>query len=366
MSDAVGHRTVLLVSHLTPTLGLERCVLSLAERTGLPIVAIGDDPARWGDSAPTASATTLGAPLRGLRRIASVLRLFRWLRAAPYDQIVACGIWAAVPLLAVARSNQHRIIVWEHSLTRGKLGSSPTLRLLGRAARVLYRRSSIVVAVSEELAEELREWLTTPDVLTIPNYLPEKPPTAGLGSASGNAASRTRTRLLSVGSLTATKNHAALVRALALLPDSVELFVLGEGPERTDLQALIDGLGLSHRAQLLGYVPDPSNYLAEADVVVHPSLGETFGLALFEAAAYHVPVVTLDYPLTRRLVPDMIPGILTDDDPRRIATAVKQLLAEPYSREAWTSADLTREQRFGSARITQQWNDILNADKVAP
>ena len=69
------------------------------------------------------------------------------------------------------------------------------------------------------------------------------------------------------------------------------LVILGEGPLRADLTALVDELGLGNRVHMPGFLPAPEQILQAACVYVSSSLWEGYPLALIEAYAAGLPVV---------------------------------------------------------------------------
>ena len=98
--------------------------------------------------------------------------------------------------------------------------------------------------------------------------------------------------LLSVGHLIERKGHHRVIEAMALLP-GMRLAILGEGPERARLAALIASLGLSDRVQLLGARPhgELSGWYGAADALVLASSREGWANVLLEAMACGTPVV---------------------------------------------------------------------------
>jgi glycosyltransferase involved in cell wall biosynthesis len=87
--------------------------------------------------------------------------------------------------------------------------------------------------------------------------------------------------VVAVGALAEHKGHAELLAALAELPETVHLWIAGEGPMRAQLADL--GRPLGARVRLLGQVEGVGNLLRTADVFVHPSSGEALGGAVIEA-----------------------------------------------------------------------------------
>ena len=85
--------------------------------------------------------------------------------------------------------------------------------------------------------------------------------------------------LLAVGRLVEKKGFAVLLAALALLEIPFTLRIIGEGPERAGLQAMIDACGLQDRVSLYGpmtHAQLPTEYAA-AHVVVAPSILDRSG-----------------------------------------------------------------------------------------
>lgn len=107
----------------------------------------------------------------------------------------------------------------------------------------------------------------------------------------------------SVGRLAAEKHFDAAIR---LLPGNSgwHLAIAGHGPEADSLRALAASLGCADQLHLIGEVhPDKvGDFLAALDVFVFPSLGETFGLAVVEAAQAGIPVVANDLEVLREVL----------------------------------------------------------------
>lgn len=96
------------------------------------------------------------------------------------------------------------------------------------------------------------------------------------------------TRVGTVGSLSAVKNQAMLVRACHRLLQrgrALALEIAGEGPERAALQSLIDSLGIAGHVRLRGHIDDTPAFLRDLDIFVLSSDSEAHPNALSEASA---------------------------------------------------------------------------------
>jgi glycosyltransferase involved in cell wall biosynthesis len=122
-----------------------------------------------------------------------------------------------------------------------------------------------------------------------------------------------------VGRLSPEKNISLLIRAfygVAMTYDHVRLLIVGEGPERENLEAQVKYMNIASKVHFTGlidykYIPA---YLAACDIFVTPSSAETFGLSTVEAMAAGLPVLGIDTIGTRDIIEDGITGLITSDD----------------------------------------------------
>lgn len=134
-----------------------------------------------------------------------------------------------------------------------------------------------------------------------------------------------------------------VIRALPLLPESVHLFMLGDGPDKSALMELANGLGVTSRTHFHSYVPldDIPNYLKTCDIFIRPSRSEGMGNSFIEAMAAGLPVVATqeggisDFLFDEKRNPDTeTTGWAVDkDSPGQIAEAVKDILGNPERAE---------------------------------
>lgn len=119
----------------------------------------------------------------------------------------------------------------------------------------------------------------------------ETSPRMGLTPAEGPV-------ILGVGELCARKDFSTLIQAFSKVRQfrPCHLLILGEGRERSRLEALAEKLGLRGDIEMPGFVENPYAYMARADLLVLSSNCEGFGNVLAEALAIGLPVVSTDCP----------------------------------------------------------------------
>jgi L-malate glycosyltransferase len=148
-----------------------------------------------------------------------------------------------------------------------------------------------------------------------------------------------------VGRLIDEKRLELLLGAVAqLAPDNPGLrcVVIGDGPERTRLEALATSLGITANVRFTGRIStaDVSAALRAASTLVLPSAREGYGIVVVEAqAAGAIPIVTTG-PATAApsLVRDGIDGMVVDATSDAIAAAVRELLNDPQRQARMRSA----------------------------
>jgi glycosyltransferase involved in cell wall biosynthesis len=103
--------------------------------------------------------------------------------------------------------------------------------------------------------------------------------------------------LLYVGRLAPLKDHATLLRAVAITrthhPD-VQLWIVGDGPQEFSLRKLTDELGLNECVTFFGEQADVSPFMLAADLFVSSSVTEGLPVSLLEAMSVGLPAVVTD------------------------------------------------------------------------
>ncbi len=164
--------------------------------------------------------------------------------------------------------------------------------------RWLYQRAtSRIVTAGEALRRELieRNGFDPARIESVPTGMD-----AGRFRPGDRASARAKLRLPAEGTLVGIvatlrswKGHRYLIEAIARLPGRVGLVIVGDGPQRAALEALVDSLGLRARAWFAGNQADVLPWLQALDVFALPSYAnEGVPQALVQAMLSGVPCVT--------------------------------------------------------------------------
>lgn len=207
-----------------------------------------------------------------------------------------------------------------------RIGEEVGMPKHGAKAKLLYRAiyglADHIIAVSDAVAQcivdlgEAPRWkierLHNPVELSIKQATPRQP--------------KERLRIASVGRLERWKNPLALVMAATLLEDvDLEVILVGDGSQRSEIESAIAARNLGGRVRLVGFVSTPQEILTDCHLYVQPSPSEGFGIALVEAMGCSLPVIASAYGGAREFIEDGVNGwLLSEPNAEGIAGAIRQ------------------------------------------
>lgn len=207
-----------------------------------------------------------------------------------------------------------------------------------RIARNVLRNADSFRAVSRSLAERVqREFKIHENRLSVlPIYIDIKKIEERNISFDLHARYGWQFVLLVVARLTTEKNVAQAIRILKRIreffPDT-GLVIVGEGPERRNLEDLARNLGVSASVSFVGWQEDTASYYRTANLFIQTSRFEGYGLALVEAGLSGLPVITTPVGIAEELENGKDAVICPHDDDEYMFRAVYDLIENNSQRE---------------------------------
>ncbi len=145
--------------------------------------------------------------------------------------------------------------------------------------------------------------------------------------------------LVNTARLVHQKANDDVIRALKMLPENIKFLVVGDGPDEQILKDLAKELNLENRVIFTGRVDrsEVTKYRKVANIFVCPSRSEGLGNAFLSAMASRLPVIATqegglaEFIFDAQKNPDKetTAWAVTPDNPKQIATAIKDILAHP-------------------------------------
>lgn len=132
---------------------------------------------------------------------------------------------------------------------------------------------------------------------------------------------------LSVGRLEANKRVELIVRAMAHVDKRWRLIVVGEGPQRQELETIAAKIRVADRVVFAGGVDEAAlvDFYAQAAAVVFPPFDEDYGYVTLEAFLSRKPVVTTaDAGGPLEFVTDGVSGVIASPDPESLGAAMSK------------------------------------------
>lgn len=312
---------------------------------GVEIVALGDD---------------------AYARTTALVKLARAMRRPEAAPVMLSGMfsWNVTALGARLLSRSRcRIVISDHNHLLPRVHAGDRRAAIVRTImRITYPLADAIVAVSEGVAQEtaslgprVAKRLVTIHNPVVDRLLRDK--MAGTESHPWLDDPDTRV-VVALSRLVPVKNYALLLDAFAKadgLGGRAKLVIIGEGPEKGRLQDRARSLGIAARVDLVGARDNPLPLLKKADLFVHPSDREGFGLVIVEALAAGVPVVATD---CRSGPADILDngryGVLVPvGDSDALAAAIDRALLNPQK------VNIEALDRFRVERIVDAYERVL-------
>jgi len=280
---------------------------------------------------------------------AFVAGIRRATRIAAREADVLHAHWAQTALVSGAGSRGVPLALTIHG---SDLQLARSKRLEWTLKRPL-RQAAAVMAVSAELAEQLRPFMPGGRLPLVVHGGVES--SLLDGPIPDTDATERPLELLFVGRLVPEKGIFDLVDALARVREGFRLTVAGVGSYRDEMERRVRAAGLEDAVSFAGAVPHGPlmTQMREADLVVMPSHREGCGLVPIEAAAVGTPVIVTRTGAMPEVV-ECSEAVVEPHDVDGLAHAIKRMIDDPALREQCA--------RSGRARVREEfiWDRIVD------
>lgn len=148
-------------------------------------------------------------------------------------------------------------------------------------------------------------------------------------------------KILTIGRLSPLKGYDIAFRAIARLCEAgydVDYYIVGEGEQRSELEKLINELGMRSKIHLLGYQSNPYKFLKQCDIYFQPSRFEGFCITLGEAKIFNKPIVTTDFAGAREQIENNNTGIIIQFNEEEMCNGLLKMIESPTIRKTYADA----------------------------
>ncbi len=230
-------------------------------------------------------------------------------------------------------------------------------------------QASAIVAVSSHLKEILiSEGISETKIHVIPNSV-------HLEKFSPRPSSLLKQRqdkfgrnfvFICVANLYLVKGVDLLIRALAKCKKTASVIILGDGPERNNLEKTVEEHGLQNRVWFVGrrsHNEIPA-WINASDALVLPSRSEGAPAVILEALACGKPVVATDTGFTKDVIDETLGRVVPVEDVPALSLAMDEIAGSSWETEEISQkAEAFSFQRF-EERIKNVYNGVLNTSQI--
>lgn len=302
--------------------------------------------------------TTRRTPLTMLLRLRAMRQLVRETRA---DVVLSFLTHVNVATLIATRGLGVPVVVSERTypsaMRIGPIWSRLRQAAYPWAKRVVMQTAGGLDWLAREIPDACGVVVPNPCVFPLPESEPKISPEVIVGA--------NRKILLGVGRLCEEKQFGLLIAAFVKLAahfSDWDLAIIGEGEERSALEAQVVTAGMADRVHLPGRVGNVGDWYQRADLYAMSSRFEGFPNTLLEALAHGLPSVSLDCATgPSDLIRDGVNGYLVPPESGvdGLVARLAQLMAGPALRADMSICALEVRNMFSSECVGVAWDDAL-------
>jgi len=198
----------------------------------------------------------------------------------------------------------------------------------------IVKRADAVRVVSQRIKDQLIEKFGVAEkkITVVPIYtevISHQPPVASRKNDN-------KFVFLTVGRLVLVKNIGLQIEAMAEIIKeypTAELWIVGDGPEKSNLKSKISNLKLENSVKLLGWQDKLEEFYQQADAFLLTSNYEGWGLVVVEAANYSLPIIMTDVGCAGEIIKDGESGmVIPVENEIRLKEAMEKLINDKVLR----------------------------------
>jgi glycosyltransferase involved in cell wall biosynthesis len=281
--------------------------------------------------------------------------LRRAIRSSNAKVVLSLGDKTNVLTLLATIGCRVPVIVAEHNdPRRHRIGAAATA-----LRRALYPRARMVVVLTPGIASWAERVVRPGSVRVIPN-----PVDTQFTKDRGIAEKSAKPTVVAIGRLVPQKGIDLLLPAFAQCVQrhpEWRLQIYGEGSERENLRAIAKDLDILSAVEFNPPTKEPERVLRQSQLFVLSSRYEGFPMALLEAMACSVPVVSFDCQSgPSEMISHGVNGMLVPPgDVSALANAMSRLMGDEQLRRSLSSHAAQVTQRYGLSQVNAMWRELF-------
>ena len=280
-----------------------------------------------------------------------------------YDIEVAYLECGATKIMAGSTNKQALKLAWVHSDLKSWGGD---VSAFAAKTRKYYEKYDAAVCVSENVRRSFEELFgSAVRAVTVYNTINDADIVEKAARPLPEGIAKHRFTVVTVGRLSAPKHFTrALMAHKRLLEEGIshDLWIVGEGEERSVLEEYIRDNHLEASAKLLGFHENPYNLMKCADLLICSSIYEGFSTFVAEGLILGKPIVTTDVSGMRELLGDSEYGLITENDDEAFYQGMKRMLTDPQLLTHYREQAELRGKDFSCEKLVRATETFLEQE----
>ena len=280
-----------------------------------------------------------------------------------YDIEVAYLECGATKIMAGSTNKQALKLAWVHSDLKSWGGD---VSAFAAKTRKYYEKYDAAVCVSENVRRSFEELFgSAVRAVTVYNTINDADIVEKAARPLPEGIAKHRFTVVTVGRLSAPKHFTrALMAHKRLLEEGIshDLWIVGEGEERSVLEEYIRDNHLEASAKLLGFHENPYNLMKCADLLICSSIYEGFSTFVAEGLILGKPIVTTHVSGMRELLGDSEYGLITENDDEAFYQGMKRMLTDPQLLTHYREQAELRGKDFSCEKLVRATETFLKQE----
>lgn len=281
-----------------------------------------------------------------------------------YDIEIAFLEGPSTKIISGSNNHNSKKFCWVHT-DLIKYNSYQKYYLFKTGSKISYTRFDKIFCVSSSVKNSfVKKYNISNNVEVLFNILDEKEVLKKSNEKFNiNVKWNEKFNIISIGSLIHAKNYSMLLRVIKRLHSNYDfnLYILGGGILKKELQKYINDNKMDGYVKLLGFISNPYPYLKKSNLYVCSSTVEGFNTAIVEAIILNVPVITTDCGGMRDILGNSEYGMITENNEESLYNGLEKILSDKNLYEYYCNKSKSRSNFFKvEERIKEFENQILD------
>lgn len=298
---------------------------------------------------------------RLIYRIEAQARLFYQLHLkGNYDIEIAYLECGPTKVMAASTNRKAAHIAWIHCDLEKKFSD---MNFFAKNTKNQYKKYDKVICVSEECSKTYQKYFSecapsqvlynvidAEEILSKASLKLDPPPR------------KKRLTAVAVGRLTDQKNYKMLLEVHKQLINEdydYDLWIIGDGPDKSELEEFIQENQLQDSVKLWGYQSNPYPIMKSADFLVCSSKYEGYSTVVIEALILGLPVVTVDCTGMKTILKDSEYGMITDNSISGLKVGMRTFIVDKSLRKYYSQKTVQRAKELTGEKAAKETEKLF-------